>query len=252
MICRIKILLLLALLTGGIPRAFAQQSISLDNLLKAFASSSSSAVGGSSASASSSTAAQADASDSCKIKWNEIPVYTARRVNLTDSQGNQLYNEDGTPQYRVFLVDQYGNKRSKATVDAQIKKVNNAVGRILLKVAGGALAGFLVADKKHKGWGAGIGAVVGGLLSINDIKTARKMKKSLKEQQKLLDAYSKSFTEEGVPIAAQVDMNSLKVLDLKDDKTLAQTSDELKKEIESRSFTDSSIKTLDEFDFDKL
>lgn len=254
MTCRTKILMLLALLTIGMQQVSAQQTVSLDNLLKAFSASkdSGSSTTSSASTASGSATTDAGTADSCKIKWNEIPVYTAQRVNLTDEQGNQLYNEDGTPQYRVFLVDQYGNKRSKATVDAQVKKINNAVGRIVAKVGISTLAGFLLADKKHKGAGAAIGAVVGGLLSINDIKMASKMKKSLKNQKRLLEAYSKSFTEEGLPVEAQVDMNSLKVLDLKDDKTLAQTSDQLRREIESRSFTDSSIQTLDDFDFDKL
>ena len=45
------------------------------------------------------------------LKWDKIPVYSAKKVVVTNSDGTPMLNEDGTPVTRVFLVDQFGNKR---------------------------------------------------------------------------------------------------------------------------------------------
>lgn len=141
--------------------------------------------------------------DSVKpLKWDKIPVYSAKKVTLTNEDGTPMLNEDGTPVTRVFLVDQFGNKRSWEAVNEQYRKLDKAVTRIIAKVGGGAivgaLTGLLVSKDKDKGKGAAIGAVAGaagGLaLSAKDIKQAKAQKKSLKQQKKLLEAYQKTFT----------------------------------------------------------
>lgn len=180
-----------------------------------------------------STAADTAAVDSVKsIKWDAIPVYTAQKVVATDANGQPLLNEDGTQQYYVFLVDQFGNKRSAEAVKAQQKKLNEAVMMILAKVGGGALIGGLV----NGGKGALVGAGVGALASMEDIKMAQLQKKSLKQQKKLLEAYSATFTTEGKPKDASVDLSKVDGLDLKDDNTLSMTTEDIKKELESDSF----------------
>lgn len=178
------------------------------------------------------------ASDSVSIAWDKIPVFSAKRVNMTDENGNPVLLEDGTQDYRVLLVDQFGNKRSAQSVKAQIDIINQRVLAILAKVGLGAGIGALQNGLS----GAAVGAGMGALASIDDISMAKKQKKSLKQQKILLAEYQKNFTEEGKPINAKVDPTKLEGLDLKEDNALSMTAADIKKELESEDFnsTDTS------------
>lgn len=180
----------------------------------------------------------AAASDSVSIAWDKIPVFSAKRVNMTDENGNPVLLEDGTQDYRVLLVDQFGNKRSTQSVKAQIDIINQRVLAILAKVGLGAGIGALQNGLS----GAAVGAGMGALASIDDISMAKKQKKSLKQQKILLAEYQKNFTEEGKPINAKVDPTKLEGLDLKEDNALSMTAADIKKELESEDFnsTDTS------------
>lgn len=180
----------------------------------------------------------AAASDSVSIAWDKIPVFSAKRVNMTDENGNPVLLEDGTQDYRVLLIDQFGNKRSAQSVKAQIDIINQRVLAILAKVGLGAGIGALQNGLS----GAAVGAGMGALASIDDISMAKKQKKSLKQQKILLAEYQKNFTEEGKPINAKVDPTKLEGLDLKEDNTLSMTAADIKKELESEDFnsTDTS------------
>lgn len=188
------------------------------------------------------------------IKWNDIPVYTAQKVLVTDEAGNPVLNEDGTQQYRVFLVDQFGNKRSKEAVKAQQAKLNKAIGNILLSTgvgAGvGAAAGRTIGKElgsKTAGTilGALAGAVIGVTSSKSDIEMAKKQRASLKQQKALLEAYAKTFSDEGKPVDAKVDLSQVEGLDLKEDNTLTMAAADIKKELESSDFS-----TTDDSAFD--
>ena len=188
------------------------------------------------------------------IKWNDIPVYTAQKVLVTDEAGNPVLNEDGTQQYRVFLVDQFGNKRSKEAVKAQQAKLNKAIGNILLSTgvgAGvGAAAGRTIGKElgsKTAGTilGALAGAVVGITSSKSDIEMAKKQRESLKQQKALLEAYAKTFSDEGKPVDAKVDLSQVEGLDLKEDNTLTMAAADIKKALESSDFA-----TTDDSAFD--
>ena len=188
------------------------------------------------------------------IKWNDIPVYTAQKVLVTDEAGNPVLNEDGTQQYRVFLVDQFGNKRSKEAVKAQQAKLNKAIGNILLSTgvgAGvGAVAGRTIGKElgsKTAGTilGALAGAVIGITSSKSDIEMAKKQRESLKQQKALLEAYAKTFSDEGKPVDAKVDLSQVEGLDLKEDNTLTMAAADIKKELESSDFS-----TTDDSAFD--
>lgn len=180
----------------------------------------------------------AAASDTVSIAWDKIPVFSAKRVNMTDENGNPVLLEDGTQDYRVLLVDQFGNKRSAQSVKAQIDIINQRVLAILAKVGLGAGIGALQNGLS----GAAVGASMGALASIDDISMAKKQKKSLKQQKILLAEYQKNFTEEGKPINAKVDPTKLEGLDLKEDNALSMTAADIKKELESEDFnsTDTS------------
>lgn len=178
------------------------------------------------------------AADSVSIAWDKIPVFSAKRVNMTDENGNPVLLEDGTQDYRVLLVDQFGNKRSAQSVKAQIDIINQRVLAILAKVGLGAGIGALQNGLS----GAAVGAGMGALASIDDISMAKKQKKSLKQQKILLAEYQKNFTEEGKPINAKVDPTKLAGLDLKEDNALSMTAADIKKELDSEDFnsTDTS------------
>lgn len=179
------------------------------------------------------TKSDAAADSTMKIKWDAIPVYTAQQINVTDANGQPLLNEDGTPQVRVFLVDQFGNKRSKEAVKAQQKKLWEAVGKIAGKVGLGAIAGGALSGDVE---GALVGAATGAVASADDIKMAVAQKKSLKQQKKLLEAYEKNFTDEGIPVDAKADLSKIKDLDLDEKNTLSMNAEDIKKEVESENF----------------
>ena len=61
-------------------------------------------------------------------------------------------------------------------------------------------------------------------------------KKSLKQQKKLLEAYEKNFTDEGIPVDAKADLSKIKDLDLDEKKTLSMNAEDIKKEVESENF----------------
>lgn len=179
-----------------------------------------------------------------KIDWSKIPVYTLQRVNEVDAKGNQVTNADGTESYYVFLIDQFGNRRSESTVEAQIKKINQAVGNILLNVGGGAalgaISGLVSGGGSGAAVGAGVGAATGVLASLDDIKMAKKQKKSLKQQEKLLATYKKNFTEEGRPINAKVDTSKLDGFDIKAENTLSMNANEIKEASKNMNVDDSA------------
>lgn len=175
----------------------------------------------------------ATVSNAIKIDWGKIPVYSLQRINTIDAEGNQVMNADGTPDYQVFLIDQFGNRRSAATVKEQQKKINQAIGVILAKVGLGAGIGGLQDGAK----GAALGAAAGALASADDIKMAKEQKKSLNLQKKLLEIYQKNFTEEGKPVSVDVDTSALDGFDIKEENTLSMTANDIKAEIEKESFT---------------
>ena len=177
------------------------------------------------------------------LKWDMIPVYHAEKRTVTGSDGKPLLNEDGTPMVRVLLVDQFNNVRSPEAVKEQHKKLNKAIGNILLKVGAGAavgVAGGLLASK-GKGSGALIGgaagAVAGLALSAKDIKAAKAQKKSLKQQEELIAKYQANFTNEGTPINASVDVEKIEGLEISEG--VSMTAEALKTELESASFNSS-------------
>lgn len=173
-----------------------------------------------------STNASSEASDTASVKplkWDQIPVYHAEKRPVTSANGTVLTNDDGTPMYRVLLVDQFGNIRSAEAVKEQNKKINKAVGNILLKVGGGAA-----------------GAAAGLALSAKDIKAAKAQKKSLKQQEELLAKYQENFTSEGTPINASVDVTKIEGLEITEG--VSMTAESLKNTMESETFNSSDEK----------
>lgn len=192
--------------------------------------------------------AKADTAQS--IKWDSIPKYSVVKYIETDpTTGEQLKNEDGTIKYRMFLIDQFGNKRSAESVAAQQAKVKQAVTSIVTKVVGGgavgAFSGLLQGGGKSAAVGGAVGAGAGIIASVDDIKQAKTWKQVLKQQEKLLEAYQKNYNEEGEPKDASVDPSKIKDLDFNEENTMSGTTEDIKKEVESASFN-----TTDDSAFD--
>ena len=183
-------------------------------------------------------------SDSTTIDWNAIPIYHLQVINETNDDGTPMLNADGTPVTRVLLVDQFGNYRSQEAVDAQRKSLKKYINRIIAKVGGGAalgaVAGLISSGKKNKiggaAIGAGAGAVAGVLLSLGDIKQARALNKSLKEQDKLMEVYRKNFTNEGEKVDAAANIDDIEGLTLDKESAVSKTASEIKTMVESDDF----------------
>lgn len=199
-----------------------------------------------------------DSQQGKKFDWKTVPVFTTQIVLLTDDNGNPLLNEDGTQQKRVFLVDQFGNRRSKESVKAQHKAITKAVGRIIGKVGLGALIGgglgYLVAknegasNKDALGYaaaGAAVGMVGGYAITDEDRAIAKEHKKSLKEQKKLIEQYSKTFTDEGIPVDAKVDLTNVKGIDFTKGDAVSLSASEVMREIESDAFNNTDTSAWD-------
>ncbi|MBO6144715.1 MAG: hypothetical protein J6O54_05625 [Prevotella sp.] len=198
------------------------------------------------ASAVTGTSTEAEAKDSAStdsvkaLKWEEIPKYEIKEVVARNSDGSIAKNEDGTEMKSYQLVDQFGNVRSAAAVKEQQKKINKAIGNILLKVGAGAavgVAGGLLASK-----GKAAGGIVGGVagaaaglaLSAKDIKKAKELKKSMKEQEELLAQYEKNFTAEGQPVAA--DASTMAVVESLKKGELPLTAEAYKQTLDSPEY----------------
>lgn len=170
--------------------------------------------------------------DPKSVKWDAIPTYTPQVVYVLDEEGNNVLNEDGTKQYHVFLVDQNGNIRSKEAVKAQNMEIIGRVTAIIAKLTTTTAVG---AKEKGVG-GALLGAGLSVITSIGDIKMIKKQLKSLKEQKKMIESYSQNFTDEGVPVSADVDLSKVVGLDFNEENALSMRTSEIKKELESESF----------------
>ncbi len=180
-----------------------------------------------------------------KIKKSDIPTYTAQKVYVLDENNQRIKNEDGTDKYYVELIrTSDGVRVSPEVAEAQSKQINQAILAIATKAGFATLSGALSGGKK----GALVGLAVGLGLSVDDIILVIQLKKDMGKQKKALEAYRKSFDEEGYPIAAQVDSKTLKALDISNDnaveKTTAQIQEELNKPEYSTPVKNESIDAL--------
>lgn len=148
-----------------------------------------------------------------KVKWDAVPTYKVVRVKLTDKAGNPIMNEDGTQATRVLLSDENGTYKGWEAVHEQNRQLDKAITNIILKMGGGAalgaVTGFLVSGGDWRGavGGAVAGAGAGAILSKDDFKKAKALKKAMKAQKKELELYHKTYTDEGKPISASADLS---------------------------------------------
>lgn len=180
------------------------------------------------------------------IDWSKAPVYKAKRVERLDAKGKVMLNADGTPILEVRLFDQFGNMASEETVKAQhaaIKKSGNTVLKNVgittaLGVLDGLKNGTLLTSSI-------IGTVSGVAVSAGDLKTIYEQKKSLKQQEKELAAYSKNFTSEGTPKNAQIDLTNVDGIDYTKEEPVKIKDSDYKKIINSEAFNSTDTSAWD-------
>lgn len=197
----------------------------------------------------SSNGEDADTADVKLLNWKKVPKYHPEKRVVTSEDGTPLKNEDGSTMVCVLLVDQFGQVRSAEAVKEQHKMLNKRVTKILLKVGGGAAAGAvggLVVGKGKAGGaliGGAAGAAAGILASKDDIREAKELKKTLKEQEAMLESYQMSFTNEGTPVDASIDVAKIEGLEISEG--VSMTAEAYKKICASESFS-----SFDERDWD--
>lgn len=175
-----------------------------------------------------------------KLNKDDIPVYHCEMVYLKDEAGNDVLNADGTKAYRVYLVNQKGQKITSEAAAAQSKQINKAILTIAGKVGLGAAIGGLSGGKE----GVLVGVATGLGMSVSDIMLIVKLKKDINKQKKVLEAYQKSFDEEGKPLDASVDPAKIKDLSIDTKNAVSDTAEKLKGELLTEAPTNESIDAL--------
>lgn len=169
-------------------------------------------------------AADTAATDNMSVITQKLianPVsFTAKKEYRLDDDGNIIKNADGTDMVFVTIYDQNGKACSKDAAKQMIKVRRKAAGKIVAKIGGGAAAGagaalvgnLLGGKKKNRGRdvaiGAAAGAAAGLLASSGDIKKVKEQNKLLKKYEEVIEAYEKTFNEDGSPLSADVDMSA--------------------------------------------
>ena len=225
------------LMAAGVNTASAQ--FSLKNLAKSATSSATSSASSSDASSTTTT--------ENKINKSDFHKYEARKVYITDDNGVRIKTAAGTDSAAVRLFDvstDMATMVSPTAIKAQSTAINKAVLAIAAKAAVGAGIGALSGG----GSGALAGLATGLGLSVADIKTIVSLKKDINKQKKVLEAYEKSYNEEGQQIVAELDKDSKKALGDLDKTATEMKASDLKAAMEKDSYksapTNSSIEAL--------
>ena len=188
---------------------------------------------------------------SSKDFLENAPSYTVKKVIETDSLGIAIANEDGTVRYKYLLIDKEGKVCEKNAVKKHLNSALKSGAFILAKVGGGAAAGALAGKKaggsKKSAWiGAGVGMAIGLLGSSQDIKEVKKQVKQMNECKALLKVYEQTFTEEGTPIDASVDLSNVEGINFAECEEITKSAADVKSEflaskIEGESLEDVEI-----------
>ena len=189
-----------------------------------------------------------------ELLMNNVPNFKVSKVTQTGADGKVLTNNDGTPKYYYFVTDSQGQiwdaESAEAVVSARSKVYKSLIAKVgtstLTGVAGGLLGG---GGAKGALKGAGVGALAGLGLSINDIVQIKTYNKNLKALRETLEIYKQTFTEEGLPKDASADMASIdKQLNV-DSTPISKTAEGVKAEFSKSATTATEeTKALEEFD----
>ncbi|MBE6281992.1 MAG: hypothetical protein E7095_08060 [Bacteroides sp.] len=178
------------------------------------------------------------------------PAYSIKKVVLTDENGEKIMNEDGTVKYHYLVIDDNTGKactaeHSKKIVNARLKSYGKILAKVGSGAAIGALGGLLQKDKKAAIKGAAIGAATGILASGDDIKQIKKLNKSLKAYKKQLEIYQKTFTEEGTPIDASINLADVEGIDFTEAEVLTKSAADVRAELAESNTESESLEDVD-------
>lgn len=183
-----------------------------------------------------------DTTDSLAIAdiLNNPPVFLVKKVCLLDDAGKEMVYEDGTTQYRYLVIDSITGKvctaeHAKKVVKAKSKVIETILKKVGTSALNGAVYGGLASgDLKGAGIGAGAGAATGVLASWSDgdFKKMKALRKNLKEYDKVLEKYQKTFTEEGLPIDANMKLSEDDEKELGLSGEISKSSNDIIKELE--------------------
>ncbi len=166
----------------------------------------------------------ASATTENKINKSDFHKYEARKVYVTDNNGERIKTEAGTDKYEIMLFDTTTGEIVDADkVAAQSKAINQAIGAIALKAGAGALIGTVTGG--GKGALAGLAAGLG--LSISDIRTIISLKKDINKQNNAIETFKKCINEEGQLVDAELSKEDKKLLGDLDKNSCEMTSDKL-------------------------
>lgn len=195
-----------------------------------------------------STTGTASATDSISPKdmVANAPLFTTKRVITLDEKGDTVKNEDGTVKYQYLLFDKNGKLCDRNTARKELNAALKSFGIVLAKVGGGAGLGALAKG----GWKSiAAGAAGGALASAGDIMAMTKHFKRMKACRKELKAYEKTFTEEGTPIDASIDLSDVDGINFEKCEETSMAAAEVKQELMNSKEAGES---LEDIDFDNL
>lgn len=185
------------------------------------------------------TTEAAENNDSIDVKalLNDKINFTVKKIYETNAAGDTLKNEDGTAKIRYHIIDANGNvcsaNKAKEIVSARTKEVTKIlanVGKGALTGAGAALLGG--GNKKDALKGAAAGALTGLVLSGDEIKQIKKLNSELKEYKKTIEAYEKTFNEEGEMKDANADLSDVDGIDFENVEAMSKTTEDIMKGLE--------------------
>lgn len=183
---------------------------------------------------------------------DNVPVYTVKKVIETDAQGDTLRNDDGTVRAHYLVLDKDDKVCDPNTAKKMINSRLKAYGGIIAKTGGGALigavAGGLLSKKKNTGEilaGAGTGLLAGLALSQSEIAKVKELNASLKAYRKTIEAYQKTFTEEGIPVDASIDLSNVDGIDFTKSEELTKDAAEVKAELAASKLEGDSLEDID-------
>ena len=186
-----------------------------------------------------------------------LPSYSVKRVIEKDSLENEIKNNDGTIRYKYLLIDKDGKVCDKNTAKKHLNNALKSGGKILLKVGGGAAAGAATAllvggSKKESFIAGGVCAPPGLLASSGDIKEIRKQVKLMKECKNVLAAYEKTFTDEGEPKDATVDLTNVDGINFADCEVITKDAKEVQVEMLASKERGASMEDVSDEDLNDL
>ena len=148
------------------------------------------------------------------------PLYQVKKVIETDEAGAVITNEDGTTKYKYLLIDKDGKVCDRKTAKKHLNSALKSGSFILLKVGGGAAGGALLGKK------------AGG-------------KKLMKACKKVLKEYENTFTEEGTPIDASIDLTNVNGINFAECEEITKSAADVRNEFAASKTEGESLEDIE-------